>query len=72
VVEGRHRSCFLLEAEAPRLVAQQGIGKNFESNVTAEAGIARPVDLSHAAGTYSGKDFVGTEPRPNRYTHRLA
>ena len=56
------RARFLLEAmHRPRSPAT-GLRDQLDRDVAAEAGVARAVDLPHAAGTQPSHDFVAADP----------
>ena len=63
MVEGGDRAGFALEALAPLLVAGQLFRQDFDGNQAIEPGVARLIDLAHAAGADQPDDFVGAEAR---------
>lgn len=60
----RCRTCFALEPCPAVGIRCEIRGKNFQRDVTCEAGITRSVDLSHSACPQWCKDFVGAKARP--------
>ncbi len=50
VIERGHGARLLLEATETVGFAGEGLGNNFQSDIAAEASIARAIDLAHASG----------------------
>ena len=53
-----------LESQEPAGVVREGGGKQFDGDLALEAGIARPVNLSHSAGGDMFNDLVGANAAP--------
>jgi hypothetical protein len=58
MVQSREQLRFAFESSATIGVATQSLGKNFEGDVTIEAGVASAVDLAHATRANHGEYFV--------------
>lgn len=69
MVELCQEPCFALEAVHTFLVACELLGKDFDSNVSAEFGIARAVNFSHPIRTDRLEDFVHADPATGRQRH---
>ena len=61
MVERGHRACFALEALARLRPAEERGVEHFDRDRAIEPGIARFVDLAHAAGADARGHFVGAE-----------
>ena len=55
---------FALEPSHAVNVTSKGFGKDFDSYVAAELGIAGTIYLSHPASANGGQDFIRAEPGP--------
>jgi hypothetical protein len=60
----------LLESTLPVRFASNRCGQNLDSDLAADARIARSVDFPHAAGTERRKNFVGSEAAARHERHR--
>jgi hypothetical protein len=69
VVEGRDRARLLLEPAETVRVRRDLSGEDLQRDVASQAGVARPVDLPHAAGPERLDDLVRTESRAGRKRH---
>src|SRR5207244_936219 len=52
---------FAIEALAQIGIGSKAFGKDFDGDITAEARIARAIDLAHPTRTCNGDDLVGPE-----------
>jgi hypothetical protein len=59
VIQRRNYSGFALEA------LTEPLGRDFNRDVTSQAGIASPVNLAHSTVTDEFDDFVGPESLPD-------
>jgi len=59
-----------LEAGQPLGVPGELGGERLDGHVAPQPGVARAVDLPHAAGSEEGEDPIGTEPRAGGEVHR--
>ena len=71
MIQRRGGARLLLEAlESIRIERARG-GQDLDGDVASQPRIARAVDLSHAASTNGGDDFVGAEARSARQRHHI-
>ena len=70
MIERREHVRFSPEPGEAFRVAPQRLGKNLQSDITTELGVAAAVYLSHAALSDDGDDFVRPEARARRERHR--
>ena len=71
MIERRERSGFTLEAGQAVGVVREGVGKDFDRDLTAKVGVGGPIHLAHAAGTKERDDFVCAETSARRETHSV-
>ena len=63
MVQRRENLRFPFETAEPIGVVGKGGGQYLDRDVAIEPGIARAIDLAHAAGAEGREDFIGTEAR---------
>ena len=71
MIECGERSGFTLEAREPVRIGAEGLREDLDGDGPVEPGIARPIDLAHAAGANWCGDLVRAERRANGETHRV-
>ena len=69
VVEGGEELGLALEAGRALDVVHEFLGKDLDGDLAAEARVARPPDLAHAAGSEKVDDLVRTEAGPGNDRH---
>jgi hypothetical protein len=68
VQRGEHLGLALEAAQAVRIEGEQ-LGQHLQRDITIQPGIARAIDLAHAADANGHDDFILTEPAPGRQRH---
>src|SRR5215212_7390342 len=61
MVQRGERLRFPREAREPAGIAREGVGQYFDSDVTIEPGVTRPVHLAHSAFADLGDNLVNAE-----------
>ena len=69
VIEGGDRPGFVLEARAEMWLGRQRGREHFDGDDAVEPGVAGPIDLAHAAGSYQRFQQVGSEARARGQWH---
>jgi hypothetical protein len=61
VIQRREDLGFALEAGQPVGVVREQLREHFQRDIAIELGVARAVDLTHAAATKRGDDLIKTD-----------
>jgi hypothetical protein len=72
MVQRREQLRLAAEPAHPIRIVHREIRQDFDRYVTVKADVARAVDLPHAALSYDGLDFVGTQARTGLKVHAWA
>ena len=64
MIERGEQLRFALEPRETIRVADEGVGQHLDRDVAAQLGVARAIDLAHAAGAERRDDFIGPESVP--------
>src|SRR2546428_6144786 len=68
--KGGDRARSVLKALQPRGIRRDRFGEDLDRDVAPETRVARAINLPHAAGADRRDDFIGTEARADRESHR--
>jgi hypothetical protein len=69
MIERRKDFGFAIEARETLRVARERLRQNLERNVAIQPGVARPINLTHAAGAKGLDDFVHTKTQTGSQGH---
>ncbi len=69
VAQGRERFRLPLEANEAVRISGEELGEDLDGDVAIEPGVARAIDLAHAAGAERSNDGVRPEAGPCREGH---
>jgi hypothetical protein len=63
----QRRECLrlTLEARDPVVIAREGVGEDFDGDLSTKVGISGSIDFAHPAHAERGRDLVRAESRPN-------
>jgi hypothetical protein len=71
MVQGCEHARFPFEARKPIGFGGERHRQNLDRDVAVEPGVARAIDLAHAAGAQERDDFVHSNPRAGSQAHRV-
>ena len=62
---------FALEAREPLGIRRKRVGQDLQRDVALQAGVARAVDLTHAAGAKDCADLIDSEARARSHARPI-
>ena len=69
MIQRRKQIGFASEAREPFRVTGEKLRQNLEGDISRQVAVARPINLSHAAGADQRDDLVGSQADAGRETH---